>query len=456
MVLAHRQTKSDLAKLSKPIDASSGQGKNSNTSNLFGGFDSIVQEFQGYLGKNGLALPEIKAVTTAEMDKIRPGSKALITSESGKVVIYLDLEKHHNAKDVMRSLKHEAIAHYGWRHAISKKDRDGILKLIINSRDTELQDEWNQITSKYSAYAKRPIKEQAEEVLALVAESLDLSKPALGKKLANFIMGLLRRLGLAPARITRNEIQDMLRAIAQGHVATRTPEADIVAELARGFQRAEGSKPIPTRVWDKAKRVWTNRGEAFPLIKFFATADRRLRQISTELADLFNEQVQGRTDNRPRGYLQAKSNVTNLWVGEWKRAMKELEKTYSAEQIKEGINILRAAGPETKITDPVALRTKKFLDAFYKNYANNKEFNPMLGNVKNYFPRMYDLEMIREKPEEFIRILEANGYDNPQGIMDKILSNGDGFTGDNIDSVSKASAPTANARLGRTLNWMLR
>jgi len=419
-----------------------------------GVLDGVVERFQAYLGENGLRLPQIMAVTSAEMERITGGkkAKAFISSTKNGPVIYLDLERHTNERDIMRSLKHEAIAHYGWRHAVSKKDRDTILRMIIEAKNVELRDLWAEVQSPYGAYAKMSEMEQAEEVLALAAETLDLSKTPLMKKLKIFITALMRRMGIANARITRAEVDDLLLAIAKGHVASRTAEQDIVAELAAGFQRAEGVKPIPTRIWERAKHFWKNRDAGFPLIKFFATADRRLRQISPELADMYNEQVQGGKKGKKRGFLQGKANMTNLWVGQWKRVMQKLEGKYSKEEIEAGIKYLRESDDTDTLTNPVAIEVNKYLETFGKNYARNKEFNPTMGWITNYFPRKYDLIEIRERQEEFAAILEKHGYDNPTGTIAKILSNANGYEGQTIEDVVNATAPTANATKGRILD----
>ncbi len=417
------------------------------SSGLEKALESIVKQF----GTEGMTLPRIIQVTTEQMKLLRKGKspKAAIMTDpqTGEPTVYLDGRKHINQADFERSLKHEIIAHYGWRVAIDAKDRRRILAAIKDAKNSTLKNEWRHVGK---VYKKENSDVQAEEVLALIAETLDLEKHGVGKKLKNILMAILRKLGMAPARITRKDLQELLASIAKGTVEQRTPEAQLIKELKRGFDRAD---TIPSEAWKKAKGVWSKKGDFFPMMKFFATADRRLRQISVELADMFNEQVQGGAVGKERGFLQAKSNGWNRWLGEWKRVNTKLEKAYGAAEVKKGMDILRAADEDTVITNAVAKEFNAFFETMHTGYLKPKM--PTLGHVKNYFPRVYNILEAQNRSAELQTIFEKYGEMSPKqasATVDKLLESQDGFTDELGDLVNKAKAPSVQYRKGRNVN----
>ena len=414
------------------------------SSGLYRALKSIVKQF----GADGLKLPRIVQVTTKQMKLLNSkGPKAFITSHNGAPILYIDSRKHINQRDFERTLKHEVIAHYGWRVAVSPKDRRKILAAIKGSKKDFLKNEWAHVEKTYPDATSDV---QAEEVLALIAEDLNLEKHGVGKKLKHILMSILRKLGMAPSRITRKQLQELLASIAKGTIEQRTPEVQLVRELSHGFDRADVT---PSQTWQKAKDFWGNRGEYFGLIKFFATADRRLRQINVQLAEMFNEQVQGGRAGKERGYTQAKSNGVNRWVGQWKLLNRNLKEKYTEAQIAEGTRILRQADEETTLKNPVAQELHKFMRTMFVGYL--KPRMPTLGFINNYFPRVYDIVEARERSGELAKIFEKHAGlrpDQAKGVVEAILETDDGFTDVLDDLVNKSVGPNTWATKERTLN----
>lgn len=167
--------------------------------------------------------------------------------------------------------------------------------------------------------------------------------------------------------------------------------------------------------------------------KFILTASGAVRDMNipqlTDIMDKFF--VDPTATGKSAGFIQAKYQEANKFTNRVVDAMKDLKKSEQRAVLEE----LQAGEAKS----PTAVKIRDILDDLhdYLVKADVKMFehdpatgkikynkgNPVykdLNFVKDYFPRVYDQDYVRNHKDEFLAVLKANGIKNPQQAYDNV------------------------------------
>ncbi len=136
-------------------------------------------------------------------------------SDIPRVVILAD--NHSTQEEVGDTLAHEIIGHLGLAKFLTPEHRRELLKKVINSKRL-LQPAWKEIQTRYG---DKPIYQQAEEVVAHLAENPQWDNSR-WRKIVHFIVEKLQSVGLFKDYVTRPQIESILGDIAE-HYSRGTP-----------------------------------------------------------------------------------------------------------------------------------------------------------------------------------------------------------------------------------------
>ena len=120
-----------------------------------------------------------------------------------------------NNADITRTLRHETLAHFGL-NALPAGDRHAFLAAIARSRSIPgVRDLFNRVEDLYPDLANDEF-EQAEEVFALVAEDTPSALREWFDSIVATLAKLLRKAGLLRGVVTRSELNQYVKSIADG------------------------------------------------------------------------------------------------------------------------------------------------------------------------------------------------------------------------------------------------
>lgn len=159
---------------------------------------------------------------------------------------------------------------------------------------------------------------------------------------------------------------------------------------------------------DKAREVSGPIGDAAE--KMFTGATDRLRNTNvdalTELADLFHREP-GRENSGELPFLQRRAQQ----VGKRLNKLQDILKDTTSEERRRALENMQAMKPaSTPLEKELAAYLKEMrdymVDRGVKRFDTKTKKWTDLGNVKDYFPRVWDKEAIRNNEAEFINLME--------------------------------------------------
>ncbi len=158
-----------------------------------------------------LVAPNVESVYGPDEE---PFQAALVTrSGSERPVLLIIASGHGSPADIATSVTHELIGHMGLALFLTPREKQQLLNKVKLSRK-DLKPAWDHVEENYS---DRPMDEQAEEVIAYIAENPPQWNNSRWREIVNFIKEKLQALGLLKQRITRSKIENILSAIAQSY-----------------------------------------------------------------------------------------------------------------------------------------------------------------------------------------------------------------------------------------------
>lgn len=201
---------------------------------------------------------------------------------------------------------------------------------------------------------------------------------------------------------------------------------------------------INRRIPERARQIgkdWAQTG--IKALRPIMTADRQLRKLSPQLADLF---WQNTSTNSSRG-IAGLFNILPTKRGGWLEQVTALEDQYSEEVIREGYIQLQQKADRDQL-NPFARDMANFLENEVWPYL--KEHIPTLGKIEGYFPRMWDVQQIQERPQEFDAMMADLGYPDPAAIRHSLID-GLGSNELSIEEFNQAVGPGFKSSKARAL-----
>lgn len=149
------------------------------------------------------------------------------------------------------------------------------------------------------------------------------------------------------------------------------------------------------------------------------TADRQLRRIHTALANMWWQQTSTDAGGKT-GLFNILPNKRGVWLEQLHRLEDQIKQEHGEEALALAYQGLQS-GEERSVLIAPAQKLGEFLDAFHDYLSPRIK---TIGRLENYFPRMWDIQQINERPQEFIDMLETLGYNNGEEIKANILNEG--------------------------------
>lgn len=142
-----------------------------------------------------------------------------VTGHTGleEPILLLIADQHTSAQEVAKTVDHELIAHLGLAKFFQPEEKQRLLDKVKKSKNTTLKPAWEWVES---IYVKKSIDEQAEEVIAYIAENPDWNNKG-WRKIVELIVSQLQKIGLFKGLSSRQEIESILGDIAQFYRSKR-------------------------------------------------------------------------------------------------------------------------------------------------------------------------------------------------------------------------------------------
>ena len=126
--------------------------------------------------------------------------------------IYIFSDKHLDEADVLRTLQHETIGHFGLSKLLDEKDLDVLVKKVKASRlqSEQFKKIYDDVAKRYKGREESVI---AEEVIARIAETTNFDSrfERIRDQIFELIAKALRSIGLTNGKISQAEIRNILR-----------------------------------------------------------------------------------------------------------------------------------------------------------------------------------------------------------------------------------------------------
>lgn len=288
------------------------------------------------------------------------------------------------------------------------------------------------------------IENDKEERLAYMYQFWAEGKLSLGPTGTNIFTRIAKFLREALGVLSQDEkITKLLDALHTGKFANQNLVSAVLEDL-----KAE-------TIGDKVAKV------AGPIYegssKLFTAATDRLRDTNVdalgELADLFHREPGHEAGGLP--FLQSRSQQVGKYLNKLQGV---LDKTTATERRAALENMLSMKAPSSKLERDVAALLEDirvYMDkAGVKRFDEaNKEWVPM-GVIKNYFPRNWDKNVIRNRESDFITLLTQHvGAEQARATYSAIV-NGDGAPELQENKHSLGFTPFMQAVQDRRLNFI--
>lgn len=236
------------------------------------------------------------------------GRRSAALSESlPKGLVTLVADNLTDAEDVVATLRHEILGHFGL-NTFPPEIKRQVLDAIQKSKTIPgMRSLWADIERRY-AESSEDVK--AEEVYALVVEQPDY-QPALLERILNWLALALRRIGLLKGTVTRPELQAMAEQIAgairDGRARQRTwPKTE--AESFRQFV------PGQAMLGARAKSFWkSGRGFAAPVMSMVYS---RIARYSPELSRLLFQPTNAASSSHGQSWQQRARALEGRMMGQ--------------------------------------------------------------------------------------------------------------------------------------------
>ncbi len=364
----------------------------------FRGLEILVVE------KNDTFYSNVKGAI-AQVKNPKPGQ-----SKETLVIISDNHTADNNFEGIEATLRHEVLAHFGATKLLTGADKQQLINALRASRRS-LKEGWDYVEQNYS---DKPPNEQAEEVFAYYAERLP-ENSSTWDRIVNIVVRALRRLGVFANKMTKQDLNNILRAIKKGlgenprstvtegrdkTVSDILSPGDNAVLAKRGFETIKNLLSDPKRTGALA----------------VLTLDGQLRLISPDLADLIYQPT-----NTVRGgdkaYWTTVSNSSKEWIGRLNKILNGYDRAKQNEAM-----VQLAQEEDTKDLSPLAAKLRSFISEEFHSYLGER--SPLLKDrrIKKYFPRAYDTGAIESDQDRFISILKDHDVEDPVGILESILS----------------------------------
>lgn len=216
---------------------------------------------------------------------------------------------------------------------------------------------------------------------------------------------------------------ELMHAFHEGRFADRNTFAQVL----------NNEKPMASR--EAADRIWPALGSF--LDKWLYTATGAVRDYGfeplTKVMDDFHIKT-GTQGQRP-GFLQTKHTVYNSFLN---RVAKAIETMSEADQ-QEIVSAMREDRPTRPELEPARAEVRKVLDELYDylqesgvktivrkdgKVLRDEKNNPIYKNlrkVKNYFPRVFNLQYVRDNRQAFLDLLKKHNIAHAEQIYSNIV-----------------------------------
>lgn len=155
----------------------------------------------------------------------RKKAKGWFDTKTGKIVIVMP--NHNSPRDVVKTILHEGVAHYGLRQLVGEKNMNEFLDRVFEAADKEVRGRIIDLAmNKYD----RNFRKATEEYLAGLAEDTNFDNPTFLEKVKALLVKLLDKMGIQLGNgLTDNELRYILWKSYRNLVA----DADSLTEIAR-------------------------------------------------------------------------------------------------------------------------------------------------------------------------------------------------------------------------------
>jgi hypothetical protein len=361
----------------------------------------------------------------ADVAAAATGNQAsVVYAGPGEYIIVLDSSEGGLPRDLWQ-LTHE-LGHIVYDHTIDA-DRTALERVHLRSGSALPLEEWFA-----EEYSKRYVGGQSSRATHRPEASRLLDR--VFKRLRDKLKALYAA-ARKQFRLSDFEPNKSVEQIIDGFVAARryrSPQQLRSPSTVRAFTTVEGVQP--RRLTAAIRKVVESiRKGATVFSPIVATADRRLRGISPRIADLFYHQSQSVGGERVT-WFQGVNETRARWLNS---LTKIVDSDFNeADAVEDMRRMQRGEPPQTA----AGRQLRGFLNRFHRYVSQHVKG---LGFVLNYFPRVYAIDEIRDRPAEMMAILQRFGVENPGVVIQKLLDDGD---------LRRAVGPGAGSAHRRQLN----
>lgn len=354
----------------------------------------------------------------------------------GRYAVVVQTGVHASEQDLLRTLRHEVLAHAGLARFFTNAERQQLINLVKAAQTSTLKAEWDRVRKNYPESSESV---QAEEVIAAIAEK---PQHPVYLRIKRFFERVLNRLlGRDPNAMTRTRIAQIINQTFEWYKAGAKQRGS--GRVTEDVRRDTSASDLfePSRLRHYGTRIKQFLGGDLPrILPFIFTADRELRtmgDIGKQLADLFSQQTSSirHAAVGVQSYFQGVANARARWNRQWEQIVEDIN---DAEVLNAALEELSRA-PEN--SDPAKLSpTARRINDFFHRYRRAyllPRFGPDFGELRVYFPRVYDLEAIEKNPDRFREVIREHVMQNVQvgdlvndvettveSIVDNILGSG--------------------------------
>lgn len=174
---------------------------------------AFMKRYKGAAGVKVLVFPtQQEALSYAGIDAPEGATiGGMHIPMTGEVIIVA--ENMHDIGHVTKTLRHEILAHHGLISVVGMYEWEAVTNLVSASREaSSLKEVWADVDRDYREFSE---ERKAEEVIARIAESDPGKFGEWGNRIIAAVIRAMRRVGFISDKITKTEIQDMLRIIGE-------------------------------------------------------------------------------------------------------------------------------------------------------------------------------------------------------------------------------------------------
>ncbi|MGL4638554.1 MAG: LPD38 domain-containing protein [Shewanella sp.] len=174
---------------------------------------AFMKRYKGAAGVKVLVFPtQQEALSYAGIDAPEGATiGGMHIPMTGEVIIVA--ENMHDIGHVTKTLRHEILAHHGLISVVGMSEWEAVTNLVSASREaSSLKEVWAEVDRDYREFSE---DRKAEEVIARIAEGDTGKFGEWGNRIMAAVIRAMRRVGFISDKITKTEIQDMIRIIGE-------------------------------------------------------------------------------------------------------------------------------------------------------------------------------------------------------------------------------------------------